>query len=89
MQITDKAIRQIRQLTQNNDHTEAYILVCSLVGEKGNDLKEQFEKIKSTQEREGELSFELYSHRQRLYIQLMNLIERLLGEDAKRIRQAL
>ncbi len=89
MNTFQKAVAEIEALTAVNDHTNAYIEVCKLVGSSADELKGKFEQIRDHHDRVGSLSTDMYSQRYGLYKELMKLTESELGERSKIIYSAL
>ncbi len=73
------AIKQMRQLTQVNAITEAYLVGAQLLGSQF--LVEQFEAILHDQQRRGELSLDAYHKRSGLYQQLKACAQEQLSPE--------
>jgi hypothetical protein len=77
-------IAVIRECTENNDHTGAYILGCDLLTELGceiSDIREGFVNVAYNMELVGYLSNEMNEKRFKLWTKLKTAARALLGDD--------
>lgn len=82
------AIKSIRSLTLNNDHTEARIEGCVLLGPAADGIKAQLLRIQADQQRRHELSVLAEHQRNELDEQLQALAKVQLGDDYETFRRA-
>lgn len=61
-------VSRVAALTQNNDHTEAYIEVCRFIG--ADDLAESLRAVQIKQNRAGYLTYDLLNRRDGLYLSM-------------------
>ncbi len=68
----DKTIKEISDLTYYNNHIEAKILGCRLIGKPADKIRKRFEAIKTLMEMDGHLDHYLHEYQfkwsQNLYV---------------------
>ena len=71
---------EVKEATGNNQHTEAYRLICEFLGLK--DTASKLEAIQEVQQREGYLPFSEYEKRQHIYNYMNMQGIDILGKEA-------
>jgi len=75
----ERTIEKIRKMTKRNDHNNAYIEGCKMIGAR--QLGKKFELVEGLNRLEGHLPHQLSEYRYSLYQDMMKAAERSLSPD--------